>query len=131
MPRLAPARFADLVIESARRLAPLEPGLLKLQHPGSVEDCHALHAACGGHPWVLLGGGEPLDVLERLVAEACRAGAIGCIVGRSLWAGALDTNVERRRGYLAAISRPALARLADAIRPARAGHPPARSESGT
>jgi tagatose 1,6-diphosphate aldolase len=116
---LSQARLAELVVETTLRLAPLEPGLLKLQYPGSLEACHALHAACGGHPWVLLGGGEPVDELVQHVADACAAGAIGCIVGRSLWAGALDTSVERRRGYLDAISRPALARLAEAIDPAR------------
>jgi tagatose-1,6-bisphosphate aldolase len=65
---------------------------------------------------VLLGGGEPIDVLERQVAEARAAGALGCIVGRSLWAGALDTNRDRRRGYLEQVAAPALERLAAAVR---------------
>ncbi len=34
---LAGERFGELVVEGARRLAALDPGLLKLQHPGSAD----------------------------------------------------------------------------------------------
>lgn len=108
---LEPARLTELVVESARSLAPLAPGLLKLQYPGSREACDELHAACGGHPWVLLGGGAPLTELERQLKDACRAGAVGCIVGRSLFDGALDADSARRRAWLLKVARPALRRL--------------------
>ena len=105
-------RLAELVVEAAHVLAPLEPGLLKLQYPGSREACDAVHAACGGHPWVLLGGGAPLAQLEQRVADACAAGAVGCIVGRSLFDGALDADAVRRGAWLRDVARPALQRLA-------------------
>ena len=40
-------RFAELVVEGARRLAALEPDVLKLQYPGSAAGCEALTEACG------------------------------------------------------------------------------------
>ncbi len=113
---LPTARFAELVVEAAHQLAPLQPGLLKLQHPGSRGACDDVHAACGGHPWVLLGGGAELALLERHVADACSAGAVGFIVGRSLFDGALDTDRDRRVTHLRNVARPALDRLADIAR---------------
>jgi tagatose-1,6-bisphosphate aldolase len=121
--QLEPERLAELVVAAARMLAPLEPGVLKLQHPGSADACHALHDACAGHPWLLLGGGARIDTLERQVAEARAAGAIGVIAGRTLFAGALTTDRDARRDWLRDVARPALQRLATAARP------PARSES--
>lgn len=113
--QLDPARLAELVVDAARSLAPLAPGLLKLQYPGSRTACDAVHAACGGHPWVLLGGGAPLARLERQLADACAAGAIGCIVGRSLFDGALDADADRRRAWLREVARPALGRLSGIV----------------
>lgn len=113
---LSDERFAELVVAAARELAPLQPGLLKLQYPGSRDACVELHAACGGHPWVLLGGGAPLADLERHVADACDAGALGCIVGRSLFDGALVTDPAVRAAYLSDVARPALRRLARIVR---------------
>jgi tagatose-1,6-bisphosphate aldolase len=110
---LGSARLAELVVAMTESLAPLAPGLLKLQYPGSRSACDEVHAACGGHPWVLLGGGAPLAELEVQLADACAAGAIGCIVGRSLFDGALDADVDRRRTWLSDVAVPALTRLSD------------------
>lgn len=105
-------RFGELVVEGARRLAGLEPDVLKLQHPGSADGCRALDAACGPLvPWVLLGGGADADVLERQVAEACAAGASGFIVGRTLFDAALATDAAESERALAAVCRPLLERL--------------------
>jgi tagatose-1,6-bisphosphate aldolase len=83
--------FAELVVEGATRLAQLGPDVLKLQHPGSAAACRELDSACGaGIPWVVLGGGADPDTLLVQVEEACRAGASGFIVGRTLWDGVLD-----------------------------------------
>ena len=40
-------RYAELVVEGARRLAALEPDVLKLQYPGTAAGCEALDAAVG------------------------------------------------------------------------------------
>ena len=77
-------------MEGAARLAKLQPDILKLQYPGSAEACRALDAACGqAIPWVLLGGGADAAVLEAQIEDACRAGASGFIVGRTLFDAAL------------------------------------------
>jgi len=83
-------RFAELVVEGARRLAALGPDILKLQYPGTADGCGAIDEACGALiPWVLLGGGADAGVLEGQVEDACRAGASGFIVGRTLFDAAL------------------------------------------
>lgn len=124
---LAAERLGELVVEAAELLASLQPGLLKLQYPGSREACERLHAACGGHPWVLLGGGAPLADLEGQLIDACAAGASGCIVGRSLFDGALDEDADRRRAWLEGVARPALERLARIVAaPSRRPELPAR-----
>ena len=105
--------FAELVIEGARRLGALDPDVLKLQHPGSAEACRLLDAAVPRHiPWVLLGGGATADALLGQVEEACRAGASGFVVGRTLFdAAVLDDEAASER-VLAEESRPLLERLA-------------------
>lgn len=88
-------QYATLVIEGARRLSRLGPDILKLQYPGSEDACRRLDEACGSAvPWVLLGGGSDPLALERQIEVACRAGASGFIVGRTLFDGALTEREE-------------------------------------
>jgi tagatose 1,6-diphosphate aldolase len=106
-------RFAELVIQGARRLAKLEPDILKLQYPGSAAACEELDEACGRMiPWVLLGGGASEDVIGGQIEDACRAGASGFIVGRTLFDAGLVTDPDESRRALVGHSRPLLARLA-------------------
>jgi tagatose 1,6-diphosphate aldolase len=109
--------LAELVVAGAERLAALEPDVLKLQYPGSPEACAALDRACGPLvPWVLLGGGADAGVLERQIEDACRAGASGFIVGRTLWDAALVTDAHVRGTALEERCRPLLERLATLAR---------------
>jgi tagatose-1,6-bisphosphate aldolase len=109
----APERYAELVVEGARRLAAIDPGLLKVQYPGSAAACAALDEACGrATPWVLLGGGASEEVLVEQVEQACAAGASGFIVGRTLWSDALVPDEGERERILAERPGPRLARLA-------------------
>jgi tagatose 1,6-diphosphate aldolase len=106
-------RFAELVVDGARRLAALEPDVLKLQYPGSADGCSALDDACGADiPWVLLGGGADAAVLEGQIEDACRAGASGFIVGRTLFDAALVEDEEASDRALREQCRPLLERLA-------------------
>jgi tagatose 1,6-diphosphate aldolase len=106
-------RFAELVVEGARRLAALEPDVLKLQYPGDAAACAALDEACGPLvPWVLLGGGASEDVIGGQIEDACRAGASGFIVGRTLFDAGLVADPEESRRALEMRSRPLLERLA-------------------
>ena len=106
-------RYAELVVEGARRLARLEPDVLKLQYPGSAAGCEALTGACGESiPWVLLGGGASEDVIGGQIEDACRAGSSGFIVGRTLFDAGLVADPDASRHALETHSRPLLERLA-------------------
>jgi tagatose 1,6-diphosphate aldolase len=108
---LAPERFAELVVQTARQLREVDPGVLKLQYPGEGA-CGALDEACGpATPWVLLGGGADQATLEGQIQEACAAGASGFVVGRTLWDGALVADDAASRAYLRDTSRPYLERI--------------------
>jgi tagatose 1,6-diphosphate aldolase len=107
------ARFAELVVEGAHRLARLRPAVLKLQYPGTAEACRELDTACGPElPWVLLGGGAQPAALLAQVEDACRAGAWGFIVGRTLWEAALTTDPGEAEQRLVDESVPLLRQLA-------------------
>ena len=110
--RAGEERYAELVVEGARRLAALEPDVLKLQYPGTAAGCEALDAAVGRDiPWVLLGGGASEDVIGGQIEDACRAGrerlhrradALRCRPG-----GRPGGVAARARGALAAAARAA------------------------
>jgi tagatose 1,6-diphosphate aldolase len=112
-----PERFAELVVEGARRLAALGPDVLKVQYPGSVEACQALDEAVGREiPWVLLGGGADAESVMAQVEQASRAGASGFIVGRTLFDGALVGDEEAGQRWLDEVGRPLLERLGELAR---------------
>jgi tagatose 1,6-diphosphate aldolase len=105
-------RFEELVVQGATELAALEPDVLKLQYPGSAEGCRALDEACGRLiPWVLLGGGADAEVLAGQIEQACRAGASGFIVGRTLFDAALVEDGAESQRALEEVCRPLLERL--------------------
>jgi tagatose 1,6-diphosphate aldolase len=110
------ARFGDLVVETARRLRGLGPTVLKVQHPGSPVACAALDEACAGLPWVLLGGGATAGALEAQVEDACRAGASGFVVGRTLWDAALVEDPDEQERLAREHGAALLRRLSDTAR---------------
>ena len=63
-------------------------------------------------PWVLLSGGVDDETFERQVDVACRAGASGVLVGRSVWAEAAQLDPVARDAFLETTGRQRLARLA-------------------
>jgi len=112
------------VVETARRLTPLGGTVLKAEFPydATVSDETAWTDACAeldeasGVPWVLLSGGVDDATFERQVAVACRAGASGVLVGRSVWAPSATMAPADRDAWLAGEGRGrlrALARLVD------------------
>ena len=69
-----------------------------------AEACAELDAATPV-PWVLLSGGVDDATFERQVGVACRAGASGVLVGRSVWAEAATLAAPERDAFLAATGR--------------------------
>jgi tagatose 1,6-diphosphate aldolase len=114
------------VVETARRLTRLGCTVLKTEFPydAAVTDEAAWTDACvaldeaSGVPWVLLSGGVDDARFERQVAVACRAGASGVLVGRSVWAPAATMAPIDRDAWLAGEGRErllTLARLVDEL----------------
>ena len=111
------------VVETARRLMALGGDVLKAEFPydPGVTDEAAWTDACAELdaaspvPWVLLSGGVDDATFERQVAVACRAGASGVLVGRSVWAPAATLPPAERDAWLAGEGRARLARLADLV----------------
>ncbi len=95
------AERAEVIIQSARRLSPIGPMLLKLPYPGEGS-CSALNDACGERPWALLSWGVGYDEYTRQLRDACSAGCSGFTAGRALWREALvpETRAEFLRSTL-------------------------------
>jgi len=108
------------VVETARRLTALGGDVLKAEFPydPGVTDVTAWEDACAELdevspvPWVLLSGGVDDATFERQVGAACRAGASGVLVGRSVWAPSATMPAPERDAWLATVGRARLGRLA-------------------
>lgn len=97
------ARRPELVLESARRLAPLGADILKAEFPTDAkyetdesrmfDYCRQMTEICAtqGVPWVLLSAGVDFRTFQRQVEIACEAGASGFVAGRAIWQEALAT----------------------------------------
>jgi len=112
-----------VVIETARRMSALGGDILKAEFPydaGVVDEvrwaeaCAELDAA-SVLPWVLLSGGVDDATFERQVGVACRAGASGVLVGRSVWAPSATMAADDRDAWLASEGRARLVRLAELV----------------
>ena len=117
---LASRERRAVVIETARRLAPLGVDVLKAEFPVAVAEqpdeavwraaCEELSAACSV-PWVLLSGGVSFDTFLRQTRTACDAGASGVMVGRAVWSEAVTSDTRARRDFLMSVGRKRMDRL--------------------
>lgn len=109
----------QVVVRTARRLTALGADVLKAEFPydASVGDMTRWEEACAeldaasAVPWVLLSGGVDEATFEAQVEVACRAGASGVLVGRSVWAPSALLPPEERDDWLAGEGRARLERL--------------------
>jgi tagatose 1,6-diphosphate aldolase len=108
-----------VVVETARRLTAIGGDVLKAEFPYDAavvdrdawaEACRELDAA-SAVPWVLLSGGVDEATFEAQVETACRAGASGVLVGRSVWADAATMPPPARDAFLLSTGRERLERL--------------------
>lgn len=100
----------EVILASARRIAPLGPMLLKVPYPGPGA-CEELNEACGNRPWILLSWGVPFEEFAEQLAEAAAAGCSGFAVGRALWREGV--NPETRQEFIATTLAPRLNKLMD------------------
>jgi tagatose 1,6-diphosphate aldolase len=118
-----------VVVETARRLTAIGGDVLKAEFPydKSVADpvrwaeaCAELDAATR-LPWVLLSGGVDDATFEVQVETACRSGASGVLVGRSVWAPAAAMAPPDREAWLTTEGASRLRRVAETVE--RSGQP--------
>ena len=112
-----------VVIETARRLTAIGGDVLKAEFPYDrtvadptrwTEACDELDAA-SRLPWVLLSGGVDDATFEAQVETACRSGASGVLVGRSVWAPAATMPPGDREAWLTSEGAKRLRRLAELV----------------
>jgi tagatose 1,6-diphosphate aldolase len=107
------------VVETARRLTPLNVDILKAEFPLDVNDmdeskwmdaCKEISSASTA-PWILLSAAVDYETFLRQVTVACNAGASGIAVGRAVWKEAVQMEDNERRTFLQTIGKERLARL--------------------
>jgi sulfofructosephosphate aldolase len=98
-PEAFAARKADLVREGAVLLQECGSKVLKLEYPGSAEDCARVTDALDV-PWAVLSAGVDHDAFCDQLRSAMAGGANGFIAGRSLWKEAVGLPAMQRRRFL-------------------------------
>ena len=112
-----------VVVETARRLTAIGGDVLKAEFPydPTVTDAARWRDACteldeaSAVPWVLLSGGVDDATFAAQTGAACRAGASGVLVGRSVWAEAATMAPDGRDRFLASDGRNRLQALVDLV----------------
>jgi tagatose-1,6-bisphosphate aldolase len=108
-----------VVVETARRLTPLDVDILKAEFPLDTDDtdqskwmeaCKEISSACLV-PWILLSAAVDFETYLRQVNVACNAGASGIAVGRAVWKEAVTMNGYERTQFLRTTGRQRLSRL--------------------
>jgi tagatose 1,6-diphosphate aldolase len=108
-----------LVVETARRLTPLNVDILKAEFPLDVNGddennwinaCREISSA-SVVPWILLSAAVDFNIFLRQVAVACGAGASGIAVGRAVWKEAVELTGNERIQFLRTTARRRISRL--------------------
>ncbi|MFZ5819310.1 MAG: tagatose 1,6-diphosphate aldolase [Chloroflexota bacterium] len=117
--KLSSEEKRQVVVETARRLTPLDVDILKAEFPLDVADvdesewalaCAEISAA-STVPWILLSAAVDYEAFVRQVTIACNAGASGIAVGRAVWKEAVTMEREERGMFLKTTARERLSRL--------------------
>jgi len=119
----------EVVVRSARRLTALGGDILKCEFPydPAVTDRERWADACreldeaSAIPWVILSAGVDDATFEAQTEVACRAGASGVLVGRSVWGDGVILPPPVREAWLAGVGVERMQRLVDIVE--REGRP--------
>jgi tagatose-1,6-bisphosphate aldolase len=123
VPKLTGEARRDVVVRTAHRLTALGGDVLKCEFPydASVTDRTRWAEACAeldeasATPWVILSAGVDDQTFEAQTEAACKAGASGVLVGRSVWKeGAHMEGAERDR-WLETVAVERMRRLVDIV----------------
>jgi tagatose 1,6-diphosphate aldolase len=108
-----------VVVETARKLTPLNVDVLKAEFPLDVNDsdeskwtvaCREISSA-SITPWILLSAAVDYETFVRQVTTACNAGASGIAVGRAVWKETVQMGGEDRMNFLSTVGKERLSRL--------------------
>ncbi|MBK8822697.1 MAG: tagatose 1,6-diphosphate aldolase [Anaerolineales bacterium] len=108
-----------VVVETAKRLAPLGADILKAEFPLDVTEsnqtlwkdaCEEISAA-SPIPWILLSAAVDYEIFVQQVSVACNAGASGIAVGRAVWKEAVMMDGDERIKFLRTTARSRISRL--------------------
>ena len=108
-----------VVVETAKRLTPLNVDILKAEFPLDLNEtdeskwisaCKEISSA-SIVPWILLSAAVEYDVFLRQVTMACNAGASGIAVGRAVWKEAVTMSSDDRINFLRTTAKYRLSRL--------------------
>jgi tagatose-1,6-bisphosphate aldolase len=116
-----------VVVETAKRLTPLDVDILKAEFPldtsttlsTGVNDmdeskwmdaCKEISSASVA-PWILLSAAVEYEVFLRQVTVACNAGASGIAVGRAVWKEAVTMQGDKRMEFLRTVAKYRISRL--------------------
>ncbi len=106
---LTNSELLQISVEMCQTFSAMGVDILKLPFPvdahqsGDISEwraaCDAVNAACTV-PWALLSAGVDYETFALQVEVACQAGACGVIVGRAVWAEAVELQGEEREHFL-------------------------------
>ena len=108
-----------VVVETAKRLTPLNVDILKAEFPLDTNDtdeskwmeaCRQISSA-SVTPWILLSAAVDYETFLRQVTVACNAGASGIAVGRAVWKEAVTMSGSERVEFLKTTAKYRLSRL--------------------
>ena len=108
-----------VVVETAKRLTPLNVDVLKAEFPLDLNEtdeskwmdaCKEISSAAIT-PWILLSAAVDYETFLRQVTVACNAGASGIAVGRAVWKEAVTMNGDERMKFLQTTAKYRLSRL--------------------
>jgi len=114
-----------VVVETARRLTPLNVDILKAEFPLDassslsandrdeskwMDACQEISSA-SITPWILLSAAVDYETFLRQVTVACNAGASGIAVGRAVWKEAVTLDGDERTDFLRTTARVRMSRL--------------------
>lgn len=104
---LTSAEKQRLVVKAAQTFSRMNVDVLKLEFPvtpdsdesGWDEALAEVNTACAV-PWTLLSAGVDYPTFRKQAELACKAGASGVIVGRAVWAEAVELQADEREEFL-------------------------------
>ncbi|MCA9915008.1 MAG: tagatose 1,6-diphosphate aldolase [Anaerolineae bacterium] len=120
------AELLRISVEMCQTFSAMGVDILKLPFPVDAKQsqdeaewmaaCEAVDAACGV-PWALLSAGVNYETFARQSEIACKAGASGVIVGRAVWAEAVERHdLQERQDFLQNQARARMQELATICR---------------